>query len=51
MTEEQFVHTQQLYQWVADHIQTLLSDLLSVEELEVQEALVDRLNEQFRFTR
>lgn len=49
MTEEQQEHFDQLYEWYVNQIQSLLSDLLSVEDMEVQEAILQKLNEQFRF--
>lgn len=49
MTEEQLERVEELYSYVSETIAEMMSDLLSVEDVEVQEALVLKLQEQFRF--
>lgn len=49
MTGEQLERVEELYLYVSETIAEMMSDLLSVEDVEVQEALVLKLQEQFRF--
>ena len=49
MTEEQLERVEELYSYVSETIAEMMSDLLYVEDVEVQEALVLKLQEQFRF--
>lgn len=49
MTEEQYVRVNQIYEWYVEEIKAILDDLLSVEDQEIQEALILKLQEQFRF--
>lgn len=49
MTEEQLDRVEELYSYVSKTINEMMDDLLSVEDMEVQEALLLKLQEQFRF--
>ena len=49
MTEEQQARVDELYSYVSETVNELMSDLLPVEDMEVQDALLVKLQEQFRF--
>ena len=49
MSEEQYERVESLYSYYTDEIKSMLSDLLSVEDPEVQTALINKLQEQHRF--
>lgn len=49
MTEDQIQRVDEVYKYYTEEIQSLLDDLFSVEEQIVQETVLQKLNEQFRF--
>lgn len=49
MTEDQLERVDEIYKYYTEEIQSLLDDLFSVEERVVQETVLQKLNEQFRF--
>ena len=49
MTEEQLERVDQVYKYYTEEMQSMLDDLFSVEDEEVQNAVLQKLQEQFRF--
>lgn len=49
MTEKQQDRVDELYAYVVETISELIDDLLSVEDKEIQYALLVKLQKQFRF--
>ncbi len=49
MTENQIEIVDEIYKYYTEEIQSMLNDLFSVEDMEVQEAVLQKLHEQFRF--
>lgn len=49
MTEDQIERVDEIYEYFTKEIQSMLDDLFSVEDKEVQDAILQKLQEQFRF--
>lgn len=49
MTEDQIERADEIYKYYTEEILAMLDDLFSVEVKEVQDAVLQKLEEQFRF--
>lgn len=49
MTEDQIERADEIYKYYTEEILAMLDDLFSVEVKEVQDAVLQKLQEQFRF--
>lgn len=49
MTEDQIERVDEIYEYFTKEVQSMLDDLFSVEDKEVQDAILQKLQEQFRF--